>query len=145
LNSDIPLFFSVDTTEAHICRCICSGNILISIFAAFSRSNVLCFSQDIFYCFNIYSGSLETSVPWDKCAQLCENTDRAMKDGSKSFGIENFVTSYRLSQLYDAGAAVYFYWAFKFTPRVDPRVIGDRLEEIARDEILESGKLTDKC
>lgn len=46
----------------------------------------------------------------------------------------------RVTQTYDAGCVIYFYFAFKYNNNVtDPVAIYEQIEERARDEIIASG------
>jgi len=49
------------------------------------------------------------------------------------------MVSYRVTQTYDVGSCVYFYFAFKWNGVGSPIATYEHLEELARDEILASG------
>lgn len=53
--------------------------------------------------------------------------------------IANYLISCRVTQTYDAGAAVYFYFGFNYEGRSDPVEAYEHIENCARDEILSSG------
>lgn len=54
-------------------------------------------------------------------------------------GIAAYLISCRVTQTYDAGAAVYFYFGFNYTGIADPVHAYEHIENCARDEILSSG------
>lgn len=59
-----------------------------------------------------------------------------------ALGIKHYLISCRVTQTYDVGSCVYFYFGFNWTSlpeTADPLSIYERLEEMARDEILASG------
>lgn len=56
------------------------------------------------------------------------------------YNIKHFLISCRVTQTYDAGACVYFYFGFKYTSVCsNPVHIYELIENSARDEILASG------
>lgn len=54
-------------------------------------------------------------------------------------GIQYYLISCRVTQTYDAGAAVYFYFGFNYTGIADPVHAYEHIENCARDEILSCG------
>lgn len=84
--------------------------------------------------------SFETSVPWDKCESLCYNVKAVVTAECKRHGIEYFLVSCRVTQTYDAGACVYFYFGFRYNTQSDPVHTYEEIENKARDEILASGE-----
>jgi alkyldihydroxyacetonephosphate synthase len=84
--------------------------------------------------------SFETSVPWSQLLSLCNNTkDRIFKE-HKKMGLPGkpFVTC-RVTQIYDTGACVYFYLGISYKGVENPTKVFNTLENIAREEILNSG------
>jgi FAD linked oxidases, C-terminal domain len=79
-------------------------------------------------------------VPWDKCEQLCINTKAAIHLELENFDIKHADVSCRVTQLYDAGACVYFYFAFRDERVKDPLKFFERIEDLARKTILASGE-----
>lgn len=53
--------------------------------------------------------------------------------------IAHYLISCRVTQTYDAGAAVYFYFGFNYVGRSDPVEAYEHIENCARDEILAAG------
>ncbi|MEO7456446.1 MAG: FAD-binding oxidoreductase [Gemmatimonadaceae bacterium] len=88
----------------------------------------------------ILGESFETSVSWSEAVALCANVKRRMRDeyaARKLPGIP-FVTC-RVTQLYQTGVAVYFYFGFYHKGVANPDQVYAELEHAARDEILKSG------
>nr|CAD7266148.1 unnamed protein product [Timema shepardi] len=88
---------------------------------------------------NIVAESFETSVPWDRTLSLCRNVKHCIAEQCKALGIQHFMTSCRVTQTYDVGSCVYFYFGFNWTGLSDPLGIYESLEARAREEILASG------
>jgi alkyldihydroxyacetonephosphate synthase len=60
----------------------------------------------------------------------------------KKHGIVYYLVSCRVTQTYDAGACVYFYFGFRWNSDcADPVGLYEEIENNARDEILASGEL----
>ena len=84
--------------------------------------------------------SFETSVPWSRTLALCENVKRRIREEHAKRGLPGnpFVTC-RVTQLYDTGVCVYFYFAYYFKNVDDPSEVYAEIERAARDEVLASG------
>lgn len=95
--------------------------------------------QDLALRFKIVAESFETSVPWDRCEALCENVKERVRRECAAMNITHFLISCRVTQTYDAGACVYFYFGFKYTDHADPVQIYEDIEGYARDECLANG------
>lgn len=78
-------------------------------------------------------------MPWDKCEKLCYNVKAVVANECKKHGIDYFLISSRVTQTYDAGACVYFYFGFRYNTHEDPVQTYEEIENSARDEILASG------
>jgi len=88
----------------------------------------------------ILGESFETSVPWSQALQLTENVKRRIHDEYRARGYPGrpFVTC-RVTQLYQTGVCIYFYFGFHHKGMADPARVYVELEHAARDEILRSG------
>ena len=85
--------------------------------------------------------SFETSAPWSRVPDLCENVKRRLREEHAKRGLPGkpYITC-RITQLYEAGAAVYFYFAFYFKGVAgDPSRLYAEIEHAARDEVLRQG------
>ena len=85
--------------------------------------------------------SFETAVPWSRLLELCEAVKRRIRDehAARKLPGKPFITC-RVTQLYETGVCVYFYFAFYFkgVPG-DPSAIYAAIEHAARDEVLKQG------
>lgn len=101
---------------------------------------VIAYIRDLGLDYGVVSESFETSVPWDRVLDLCRNVKDRIHREVKKHGIEKpaFV-SCRVTQSYDVGACVYFYFAFSYQGVVDPIHTYESIEAAARDEIISSG------
>lgn len=84
--------------------------------------------------------SFETSVPWSQALSLCANVKARLAREYAARGLPGvpFVTS-RVTQVYQTGVCVYFYFAFYHGGVAHPEQAYAELEHAARDEILRSG------
>ena len=84
--------------------------------------------------------SFETSVPWSQLLSLCNNTKARIFKEHKAMGLPGkpFVTC-RVTQVYDTGACVYFYLGISYKGVENPPKVFNKLENIAREEIMSSG------
>lgn len=94
------------------------------------------------FCMNYYvlAESFETSVSWSDALTLCERVKRRVTEehANRKLPGAPFVTC-RITQLYDTGVCVYFYFAYYFKGIDNPSEIYLEIEEAARDEILKTG------
>lgn len=100
---------------------------------------VIAYIRDLALEFNILGESFETSVSWDRTLSLCNNVKHRLKRECEAAGIRHFLISCRVTQTYDVGSCVYFYFGFKWNGVGNPVTTYEHLEELARDEILASG------
>ena len=84
--------------------------------------------------------SFETTVPWSKAAELCTSVKRAILEECARRKLPGIpFVSYRVTQVYDSGCVVYFYFAFNYKGVENPSVVYHDIERIARDEVLRCG------
>jgi alkyldihydroxyacetonephosphate synthase len=88
----------------------------------------------------IIAESFETSCSWSDALAICENVKRKLYEEYKKRGLPGtpFVTS-RITQVYQTGVAIYFYFGFYYKGIPNPSQVYLELEDIAREEILRSG------
>uniref|UniRef100_A0A914CUT0 Alkylglycerone-phosphate synthase n=1 Tax=Acrobeloides nanus TaxID=290746 RepID=A0A914CUT0_9BILA len=90
--------------------------------------------------YGIIGESFETSVPWDKVEKLCHNVKELLKREAIEQGVKYPVlASCRVTQVYDAGACIYFYFGFNYRGVENPLEVYDKIEIAARDEIIACG------
>jgi alkyldihydroxyacetonephosphate synthase len=88
----------------------------------------------------VLAESFETSVPWSRVLELCERVKGRVHEehSARKLPGKPFVTC-RVTQVYDTGCAVYFYFAYFFKGVSNPSQVYAEIEKAARDEILLSG------
>ncbi|GFQ83159.1 alkyldihydroxyacetonephosphate synthase, peroxisomal [Trichonephila clavata] len=101
---------------------------------------VIAYIRDLGLDYGVVSESFETSVPWDKVIDLCRNVKDRIQREVRNHGIQfPAFASCRVTQSYDVGACVYFYFAFGYFGLSDPVHTYESIEAAARDEIIASG------
>ncbi|KAJ1355156.1 Alkyldihydroxyacetonephosphate synthase [Parelaphostrongylus tenuis] len=100
----------------------------------------IAYLRDLAMEFGVLGESFETSVPWDKVLSLCRNVKTLIKRLAKNLGVQYPVlASCRVTQVYDAGACVYFYFGFNTRGLHNGLEVYDKIETAARDEIIACG------
>ncbi|KAM7105632.1 alkyldihydroxyacetonephosphate synthase, peroxisomal isoform 2-T2 [Molossus nigricans] len=101
---------------------------------------VIAYIRDLGLEYYIVGESFETSAPWDRVVDLCRNVKERIIRECKEKGVQfaPFSTC-RVTQTYDAGACIYFYFAFNYRGISDPLTVFDQTEAAAREEILANG------
>ncbi|KAK0067379.1 alkyldihydroxyacetonephosphate synthase peroxisomal [Biomphalaria pfeifferi] len=101
---------------------------------------VIAYLRDIAFDYYVVAESFETSVPWDRCLDLCQNVKERLHRECKDHSIQfpPYITC-RVTQTYDAGACVYFYFAFNYRGISNPVQLYEEIESRAREEILANG------
>jgi alkyldihydroxyacetonephosphate synthase len=101
---------------------------------------MIAYIRDLGLEYRFLSESFETSIPWKDVVPLCERVKKRIVDVCKAKG---FVTtpfsSCRVTQVYDTGACVYFYFGVKWDGPTNPGKAFAELEEEAREEVLACG------
>ncbi|KAK3859099.1 hypothetical protein Pcinc_034752 [Petrolisthes cinctipes] len=100
---------------------------------------VIAYIRDLGFDYGIVAESFETSVPWDRVATLCHNVKHRVHSQCQERGIKHRFVTCRVTQTYDAGACVYFYFAFNYRGLSDPVHVYEEIETNARNEILGCG------
>ncbi|KAK6035459.1 FAD linked oxidase protein [Cooperia oncophora] len=99
----------------------------------------IAYLRDLGMEYGVLGESFETSVPWDKVS-LCRNVKELIKRQAKALGVQYpALSSCRVTQVYDAGACVYFYFGFNGRGLSNPLEVYDKIETAARDEIIACG------
>jgi alkyldihydroxyacetonephosphate synthase len=84
--------------------------------------------------------SFETSVPWSQTLDLCENVKRRLLEEHQKRNLPGkpFITC-RVTQLYETGVCVYFYFGYYYKGVPHPSEVYAEMEVAAREEILRQG------
>lgn len=89
--------------------------------------------------------SFETSCPWSKVGSLCSNVKERLIRACKEKGIreDRLFVSFRVTQIYETGAAVYVYFGYNYAfaniPRNKVVQVYEEIENECRDEVLRQG------
>ncbi|VDN07674.1 unnamed protein product [Thelazia callipaeda] len=100
----------------------------------------IAYLRDLGLDYSVVGESFETSIPWDKVIPMCNNVKEVIRREGKANGLTlPLLATCRVTQIYDSGACVYFYYAFNYRGISDPIQLCDRIEKAARDEIIACG------
>ncbi len=84
--------------------------------------------------------SFETSVPWSNVLALCDATKGTVRAEARAQGVKGPIyVSCRVTQTYDTGAVVYFYFGFMHKGLPDPLATFHAVEAASRRTILAHG------
>eukprot|EP00917_Polyrhabdina_sp_WS-2016_P002512 GHVP01005398.1.p1 GENE.GHVP01005398.1~~GHVP01005398.1.p1 ORF type:complete len:595 (-),score=95.51 GHVP01005398.1:46-1830(-) len=84
--------------------------------------------------------SFETAVPWDRVLECSEKVKEQIADDCRNLGIETPPTvSSRVTQVYDEGACLYFYFGFDVRSQKDPLAAYNHIEHNARNAVMNCG------
>merc|ERR1712046_153928 len=74
---------------------------------------MIAYMRDFAFEFNFMAESFETSVAWDMALPLCNSVKARIRSAAAACGVPGtpFV-SCRISQVYDTGVCIYFYFGF---------------------------------
>jgi alkyldihydroxyacetonephosphate synthase len=88
----------------------------------------------------VVAESFETTVPWSRALDLVNGVKRRVREEHAARGLPGkpFI-SVRVTQLYETGVCLYFYFAFYYKGVEHPSEVFAELERAARDEILRGG------
>uniref|UniRef100_A0A8C7WNX1 Alkylglycerone-phosphate synthase n=1 Tax=Oryzias sinensis TaxID=183150 RepID=A0A8C7WNX1_9TELE len=101
---------------------------------------VIAYLRDLGMDYFVIGESFETSVPWDRVLDICRNVKARIIHECKDKGVQfPPLSTCRVTQTYDAGACVYFYFAFNYRGLSDPVHVYEQVEHAAREEILANG------
>ncbi|KAK6623868.1 hypothetical protein RUM44_010724 [Polyplax serrata] len=100
---------------------------------------VIAYIRDFALDFKIFAESFETSVPWDRALPLCKNVKHRVSEECAKHGIKYFLISARVTQSYDVGCCIYFYFGFNGVGVDNPMECYGEIEDSAREEILAVG------
>jgi alkyldihydroxyacetonephosphate synthase len=100
----------------------------------------IAYIRDFIMTLNVMAESFETSVPWTQAVSLCENVRRRIEAEHKARGLAgNPFVSCRVTQVYETGVAIYFYYAYYAKDVEHPSDVYLAIEKAAREEVLASG------
>jgi len=101
---------------------------------------MIAYLRDFGFEYSFIAESFETSSPWDSVVPICHNVRNRILESAKEKGIPTPpLVSCRVTQTYDTGACIYFYFGFVWKGVKDPVATFSQMEHEARDEILKVG------
>ena len=108
--------------------------------AGYNLTFAIAYLRDFALNYNILGESFETFVPWSKLTQVVEATKHRIYSEHKVRTLPGtpFVCC-RITQLYDEGACVYFYFCMQISGVAEPSDTFSDIEKAARQEILDNG------
>lgn len=89
--------------------------------------------------------SFETSCPWSKVSTLCSKVRERLYKACRDRGIkeDRLFVSFRVTQVYETGAAVYVYFGYNYAyaniPKDKVVQVYEDIEHECRDEVLKQG------
>ena len=110
--------------------------------AGYNLTFAIAYLRDFAMQYGCMGESFETFVPWSRLHGLITATkDRIVHEHSKRCLVGNPLVSCRVTQLYDTGVCVYFYYLMNFTGVPLERVseVYAAIEDAARNEIMQQG------
>jgi alkyldihydroxyacetonephosphate synthase len=101
---------------------------------------MIAYLRDYSFGYYLIGESFETSIPWANVLDVCYRVTERIENCAEEFELPYApMCSYRVTQLYDTGACVYFYFGFIFRGLADPVKKFNDIEGLARDEVLACG------
>jgi len=108
--------------------------------AGYDLTFAIAYLRDFAMTYGCMGESFETFVPWSKVEDLINETKRCIiKEHNARYLPGEALVSCRVTQLYDDGVCVYFYYLMNFEGVQNPVDVYNEIENAARDEILKRG------
>jgi alkyldihydroxyacetonephosphate synthase len=100
----------------------------------------IAYIRDFMMDHHVLAESFETAVAWSQCVPMIQNVVQRLWQEHAKRGLPGRpYVSARVTQLYDTGVCVYFYFAFYHRGVENASEVYAELERAAREEILRSG------
>lgn len=100
----------------------------------------IAYLRDFAMTYYFLAESFETFVPWSKLERMVSKTKQRIRDEHKSRCLPGDpIVSARVTQLYDNGACVYFYFCMNYENVKNPSGTFSEIEHCAREEIMSNG------
>ncbi len=98
---------------------------------------IIAYLRDFGFNYKFMAESFETTVPYTEIKNVCSRVKAKIAEVAQQCGVKHkpFVSS-RVTQLYDTGAVIYFYFGFVWHGLEDPVAVYSNIEHEAREEIL---------
>jgi len=104
---------------------------------------MIAYIRDFCLLHDVVAESFETSCPWSEVKSLCKNVKQGIYDAGAVHGLKeaDMFVSFRVTQLYETGAAVYVYFSIKCGnyPREKICDIYEDVEHRSREVVMANG------
>lgn len=104
---------------------------------------MIAYIRDFCLRFGQVAESFETSCPWSHVQNLCKNVREAIYKAGEAHGQnrKDMFVSFRVTQLYETGAAVYVYFSIKYDQYPKDKVVDiyEDIEHKSRAAVFEYG------
>jgi len=108
--------------------------------SGYDMTYAIAYIRDFAMTYGFLAESFETFVPWSKLRSMINATkDRLKREHEERALPGNPIITCRVTQLYDEGVCVYFYFCMNFNNVKDPSGVFADIELAARLEILAQG------
>jgi alkyldihydroxyacetonephosphate synthase len=106
----------------------------------YSLTFAIAYLRDFFSQYGLAAESFESSVPWDRIADVCAAVERALASECAARGVAGQpYLSYRVTQTYHTGVCIYFTMAFSERGLADAGAAFHDVEQALRQVILDHG------
>jgi alkyldihydroxyacetonephosphate synthase len=108
--------------------------------AGYDLTFAIAYMRDFAMTYHCLGESFETFVPWSKLEDVIDGTKQRIREEHRHRYLPGtpFIAS-RVTQLYDEGVCVYFYFCMYFKNVQSPSTVFSEIEAAARQEILDRG------
>eukprot|EP00916_Digyalum_oweni_P008394 GHVL01014075.1.p1 GENE.GHVL01014075.1~~GHVL01014075.1.p1 ORF type:complete len:601 (-),score=76.36 GHVL01014075.1:107-1909(-) len=101
---------------------------------------MIAYIRDFSLEYSFIAESFETSVPWDCLENCIKETKARIRSDCIEFGVtQPPLVACRVTQVYDVGVCIYFYFGFLYRGIDRPLDVYAKIEERARESIMEHG------
>merc|ERR1712137_903178 len=101
---------------------------------------MIAYLRDYSFCYYLIGESFETAIPWSNVLDVCYRVKDRVEGCAEEFELPWApMCSYRVTQTYDTGACVYFYFGFIFRGVENPIQKFNKIEAAARDVVIQCG------
>jgi len=108
--------------------------------AGYDMTYAIAYIRDFAMTYGFLAESFETFVPWSKVKDLIIATKDCLRNEHSKRALPGVpIVTCRITQLYDEGVCVYFYFCMNYENVKDPSEVFSEIELAARKEILRKG------
>jgi len=104
---------------------------------------MIAYIRDFCLYHSVVAESFETSCPWSQVGPLCKNVRQGILDAAATYGLKekDVFVSFRVTQLYETGAAVYVYFSIRYDgfPKNSVCDIYEDIEHRSRECVMKHG------